>query len=75
MNTFSRIMGGTAAFSAAFGSVALAGSNYEAGPTVADNGASAGLILLLAVGAILVLKSINNPPPSEKPDDESAKKE
>jgi hypothetical protein len=65
MNTVVRIMAGSVATVVGFAQTALAGNSYEAGPTVADNGSDAGVFLLLAIGALIVIKSVASPKPSQ----------
>lgn len=65
MNTVSRIMAGAFAATAAIATAAVAGGNYEAGPTVGDNAPVAGLLLLVAIGAVLLLNGNKPAPPTE----------
>ncbi len=65
MNTVVRIMAGSFATVVGFAHTALAGNAYEAAPTVADNGSEAGVFLLLAIGALIVIKSVATPKPSQ----------
>jgi hypothetical protein len=61
MNAASKLLT-VPAFFAAFAQTAFAG-DYSGGPVVEDGGSNAGLILLLAVGALLVIRAIANPKP------------
>ncbi|NJS37982.1 MAG: hypothetical protein HC783_02160 [Rhodobacteraceae bacterium] len=61
MKTLVRIATGSFASVVGFGQVVLAGNAYEAGPTVADNNSDAGVFLLLAIGALIVIKSVASP--------------
>lgn len=75
MKTVSRIISGAFAATAALASAAVAGSNYESGPTVGDNAAVAGLVLLLAIGAVLLLKKDGVVPPVDDDKDDAADEE
>lgn len=48
---------------------AMAGSNYEAGPTVSDNGVIAGVILLALIGVALLANGGIKPPPADEDED------
>ena len=65
-------LAGFVAATAALASAAVAGSNYEAGPTVGDNGVVAGLALLVAIGVVLMLKKDSAPPPADDDSDDAA---
>lgn len=65
MNAVARIMATSFALSAAFANAVMAGVAYGSTPVVEDNGSDAGVFLLLAVGALIVIRSLANPKPSE----------
>jgi hypothetical protein len=65
MNSVLRIMTSGFASSVAFAHAALAGNAYTPDPVIEDNGSDAGLILLLAVGALLVIRAVAAPKPAE----------
>ncbi len=58
---------------AAFAQAALAGNagGYTPDPVIEDGGSDAGLFLLLAVGALLLIRAVNNPQPARPADDAS----
>jgi hypothetical protein len=70
MNKLARIMAGGLAATGAFAQMALAGGiGYAPAPTFEDSGSDAGLVLVVAIAAFLVIKSISNPAPSKSAKD------
>lgn len=68
-----KIASGATAFLAASGCAALAG-DWQPAPNV-DNGSTAGLVLLLAIGAVLMLKGGTGASSSETRKDKAADEE
>jgi hypothetical protein len=72
MNKVSRILASGFACCAAFAQAAMAGGMaYTPDPVIEDGGSDAGLFLLLAVGALLLIRAVNNPQPAKPADDAS----
>ncbi len=68
MKQIARIIGGSFAGGAAFAQAAFSGSasgDYSSGVTMEDGGSDAGLVLLFAVGALLVIRALATPKPAE----------
>jgi hypothetical protein len=75
MNKVMRIMATVFAFTSAWVTTALAGGSYGSEPTVADSGADVGVLLIVAVAALLVIRSLNKPASGEAADDAADKTE
>lgn len=77
MNKVSRILASGFVCCAAFAQAAMAGSagGYAPDPVIEDGGSDAGLFLLLAVGALLLIRAVNNPQPAKPADDASDRTE
>jgi hypothetical protein len=58
MTRLFRIVASTVTGYIAFAQAALAGNSYSVDPVVEDSGSDAGLILLVAVGALLVINAL-----------------
>ncbi len=71
MNKVVRTIAGSLAFFMGFAHAALAGNSYGADPTVADNGSDAGVFLLAAVLALIVIKTVANPASSKNAETET----
>jgi hypothetical protein len=66
MNTVVRIMAGSVATVVGFAQTAISG-NYSTTPVVEDSGSDAGVFLLLAVGALIVIGGLAKPKPPAEP--------
>lgn len=67
MNKVTQVIVSGLAACVAFAQAAVAGDGYSSSVTVEDNGAEAGVLLLLAVGALIVIGSIAKPKPPAEP--------
>lgn len=72
MKRLSQIVTSSIACSAAFAQAAFAGNAidpgaYSSGTTINDSGSDAGVYLLLAVGALLLIRAATAPKPAEPP--------
>jgi hypothetical protein len=67
MKKLSRIVVSSVSGYMMFAQTALAGVAYSVDPVIEDSGSDAGVFLLLAVGALIVVGSLAKPKPSAEP--------
>ncbi len=67
MNKLSRIVISSVTGGMTFAQAAFAGVAYSTTPVVEDSGSDAGVFLLLAVGALIVIGGLAKPKPAAEP--------
>lgn len=63
MNRINRIVASSVACCAAFAQAVFAGNAYTPDPVIEDSGSDAGILLLIAVGALILIRAAANPAP------------